>query len=147
MSMAAERVVGVWRGGERVDALDPADRGLVYGDGLFETMRAHDGALPWWPRHRARLLAGARRLGLPFPADGVLDAALGEALAASPDGVVKLIVTRGAGARGYAPTREVEPTLIVSSSAAPVTTPDALAVDVLALRLAGRARSRRARPR
>lgn len=116
--------------------IDATDRGLAYGDGLFETMRAHRGALPWWPRHRARLLAGARRLGIPLPDDTRLDVALAKALVASPDGVVKLIVTRGADARGYAPTRDVEPTVIVSSSAAPARNEAALAVDLLALRLA-----------
>lgn len=112
-------MIGVWRGDERVDALDATDRGLAYGDGLFETMRAHGGALPWWPRHRARLLAGARRLGLPLPSDSLLNAALGEALAAAPDGIVKLVLTRGAGARGYAPTLGAASTLVVTTAPLP----------------------------
>ncbi|HAI60001.1 MAG TPA: aminodeoxychorismate lyase [Xanthomonadaceae bacterium] len=107
-------LIGVWRGDARVDALDARDRGLAYGDGLFETLRAHAGTLPWWPRHRARLLAGAQRLGLPFPSDVLLDAALAEALAREPDGVVKLVLTRGSGARGYAPTPGAPSTLVVS---------------------------------
>jgi 4-amino-4-deoxychorismate lyase len=139
MTMAgAEGLVGVWRGGERVDVLDPADRGFAYGDGLFETMRAQDGALPWWPRHRARLLAGARRLGLPFPADALLDAALAEALSNAPGGVVKLVLSRGAGARGYAPPSPeigLAPTLVVSVSAPPARASVPLAIDALGLRL------------
>lgn len=115
--------------------IDATDRGLAYGDGLFETMRSHGGTLPWWPRHRARLLDGATRLGIPMPSDARLEAALDDALRASPDGVIKLILTRGAGARGYAPTRGVEPSLIVTSSAPPAAMRDALAVDVLDLRL------------
>lgn len=111
------------------------DRGLAYGDGLFETMRASAGTLPWWPRHRARLLAGARRLGIAAPSDSALDAALAEALRESPEGVVKIVLTRGIGARGYAPTPGVEPTLIVSASAAPAATASALHVDALDLRL------------
>ena len=58
-----------------------------------------------------------------------------DALRASPDGVIKLILTRGAGARGYAPGSGVEPTLIVSASAPPAAMQDALHVDVLELRL------------
>lgn len=111
------------------------DRGLAYGDGLFETMRAHRGTLPWWPRHRARLTAGAGRLGITLPSDAALDAALSAALDATPDGVIKLILTRGTGARGYAPTPGAAPTLLVTASAAPVAADQALAVDVLSLRL------------
>jgi 4-amino-4-deoxychorismate lyase len=111
------------------------DRGLAYGDGLFETMRACRGTLPWWPRHRARLLAGAARLGIPMPSDAALDTALADALQASPDGVIKLILTRGAGTRGYAPTPGAAPTLLVTASVASVAAAPALAVDVLALRL------------
>ena len=44
------------------------DRGLAYGDGLFETMRAHGGTIPWWPAHWSRLLRGAARLRIPVPA-------------------------------------------------------------------------------
>ena len=54
---------------DRVSALD---RGLAYGDGLFETIRAVDGEVPLWDRHMARLSDGCRRLGLPAPDAGVL---------------------------------------------------------------------------
>ena len=129
------RVIGFWRGAVRVDALDALDRGFAYGDGLFETMRAHAGTLPWWPRHRSRLLAGARRLGIPLPPEAALDAALAAALATAPDGVIKLILTRGVGGRGYAPTPDIEPSVFVIASPAPPVVDDALDVDVLALRL------------
>ena len=48
-------------------------RAFAYGDGVFETMRAVGGAIPWWPAHRARLRAGATRLGIALPSDAVLD--------------------------------------------------------------------------
>jgi 4-amino-4-deoxychorismate lyase len=94
--------VRVFEAGGRVDALSPSDRGLAYGDGLFETMRAFDGALPWWDRHWARLQRGAAVLGIPLPDEApAYDEAV--ALLAGRAGVVKLLLTRGAGARGYAP--------------------------------------------
>ena len=105
--------IGIWQGAKRCKALDPSDRGLAYGDGLFETLRAHQGALPWWPRHRARLQAGAARLGFGLPDATVLETALAEALQRAPDGVLKLVLTRGAGARGYAPASDIAPTLLV----------------------------------
>ncbi|MBL7775283.1 MAG: aminotransferase class IV, partial [Saprospiraceae bacterium] len=42
-------------------------RGLFYGDGLFESMRMLEGALPLWPRHFRRLQLGMRILGLEGP--------------------------------------------------------------------------------
>lgn len=111
------------------------DRGLAYGDGLFETMRAHAGGLPWWPRHRARLRAGAERLGIAMPAEARLDAALAEALAHSPEGILKLVLTRGIAARGYAPEAGASPSLMLSVSPPPPITVSPLRVDLLALRL------------
>jgi 4-amino-4-deoxychorismate lyase len=117
------------------------DRGLAYGDGLFETMRAHRGTLPWWPRHRARLTAGATRLGITMPEDARLDAALGDAVAEAQqrfggEATIKLILTRGVGARGYAPPPAIKPSLIFTTSEAPAVGDDPLRVDVLDLRLA-----------
>ena len=57
----------VFRGGTRLDAVPANDRGLAYGDGLFETMRAHRGEVPWWREHWSRLSLGAERLGIPLP--------------------------------------------------------------------------------
>lgn len=129
------RLIGVWRGAARMAAPDPADRGLAYGDGLFETMRAHAGRLPWWPRHRARLALGAARLGIAWPDEGLLEVALAEALAEAPDGVVKLVLSRGVSARGYAPEPGQPVSLLLSVAPAPAPTVAALKVDRLELRL------------
>lgn len=100
------------------DAL-AAGRGLAYGDGLFETMRAVDGAIPWWPAHRARLHAGAERLRMALPPARALDDALAHMLAQRPDGVIKLILVRGSGERGYAPPAGAAPVWLLSAGAAP----------------------------
>lgn len=136
--MAAEALglVGLWRGGERLPVLDPADRGLAYGDGLFETLRACHGQLPWWPRHRARLAAGAARLGLPLPDEAVLEQALAEGLARAPEGVIKLVLTRGSGGRGYLPPATPQPLLACFTTPLPAPSAAPLVVDVLGLRLA-----------
>jgi 4-amino-4-deoxychorismate lyase len=47
--------------------LEPEDRGLAYGDGVFETLLVHRGQPVWWQEHWQRLLRGAQRLGLPVP--------------------------------------------------------------------------------
>ena len=64
--------VAVFSGERRVDGVSPLDRGLAYGDGVFETMRAHRGTVPWWPAHWARLALGARRLALPLPRESMV---------------------------------------------------------------------------
>jgi 4-amino-4-deoxychorismate lyase len=81
-----------------------ADRGLNYGDGLFETMRLQDGVAPLLDRHLGRLEAGCERLGLPWPGGEQLrDDLRVVARDAAAAAVVKILLTRGDGARGYAP--------------------------------------------
>lgn len=108
----------VFSGDDRIDAVPPEDRGLAYGDGLFETMRAHRGALPWWPAHWARLQVGAERLGMPLPTQSRVRREA-ESLLGGKGGVLKLIVTRGTGARGYAPGTGLPPTWMLSLHPAP----------------------------
>lgn len=93
--------VRTWVDGVAGDAIAASDRGLAYGDGLFETMRVVHGAIPLLERHLARLADGCARLGIaPPPA---IARELAEACVGVGDGVAKLVLTRGAGARGYAP--------------------------------------------
>lgn len=106
--------VQMFRGRQPVAGLAADDRGLAYGDGLFETMRIEHGAVPWWLRHRARLVDGARRLGIAPPDDAWLDARIAEIAAGVELGVLKLVLTRGAGGRGYLPPESLEPTVVLS---------------------------------
>jgi 4-amino-4-deoxychorismate lyase len=125
----------LFRGSQRVEALSPFDRGLAYGDGLFETLRAHRGELPWWDRHWARLRRGAARLGLALPEERQ---ALDEArqLLAGDDAVLKLILSRGEGGRGYAPPAQPVPAWSLSRHALPPPTPpDGLSLRWCELRL------------
>ena len=92
----------LWRDGvAQADAR--LDRGLEFGDGLFETIAVIAGRPRLLAGHLARLAAGCARLGIEAPAPGPLSAEL-EAAARTPGtGVLKLIVTRGTGGAGYAP--------------------------------------------
>lgn len=100
------------------DGVPAGDRGLAYGDGLFETMRFERGEAPWWDRHWARLLVGADRLRIPLPDEAHVRSEAGE-LMAGESGVLKLIVTRGEGSRGYAPDATAVPTWVLSRHALP----------------------------
>jgi 4-amino-4-deoxychorismate lyase len=93
-------------------ALYSDDRGLNYGDGLFETVRVAAGRAPLWSRHRDRLALGAQRLGIPFPAD-LIDGQFAMQLAQADQAVIKLVLTRGRGGRGYSVPRPLQPTLLV----------------------------------
>ena len=57
----------MFRGNEPIARIAANDRGLAYGDGLFETILADQGELVWWDRHWQRLSAGARRLAIALP--------------------------------------------------------------------------------
>ena len=85
----------------RDTALDPTDRGLAYGDGLFETMAATDGNIRWLEYHLERLAAGCARLAIPPPDATQLRAEIAQVAAGSGRHVVKVIVTRGVGAREF----------------------------------------------
>jgi 4-amino-4-deoxychorismate lyase len=95
--------------------VSPLDRGLLYGDGLFETIAVLDGRPRFLDWHFERLADGAGRLGLPPPDLERLRSEIGE-VAAAPRAVVKLVLTRGIGARGYRPPRPAAPTRIVFAS-------------------------------
>ncbi|MCC1497704.1 aminodeoxychorismate lyase [Alcanivorax sp. 1008] len=87
------------------------DRGLAYGDGLFETVRMASGQMPLWPRHRERLASGAARLGIPLPTE-LLEEQIALQCALGGDAVVKITLTRGVGGRGYSAPAEPSPTLL-----------------------------------
>ncbi|MBI4695948.1 MAG: aminodeoxychorismate lyase [Gammaproteobacteria bacterium] len=89
------------------------DRGLAYGDGLFETIAVVDGALRHWPRHLDRLTQGCARLAIPLPDPDLIGRELDTALAGEARAVLKLTLTRGTGERGYRPPPAARPTRIV----------------------------------
>lgn len=85
------------------DALNLADRAIHYGDGVFETIAVKDGKPCLWLLHMQRLAAGCLRLGITMPDESQLAAELGQLFAECQRGVLKIIITRGAGGRGYRP--------------------------------------------
>lgn len=104
--------------GTETSALEIGDRGLSYGDGLFETMRVIRGKVPLLQYHVTRFVEGLERLNigsvrrLKKQFQDQVNAALpllqGEA-------ILKIIVTRGHGGRGYVPPGRPEPSLILQA--------------------------------
>ncbi len=97
-------------------AVSVFDHGLLYGDGIFEGIRAYSGRIFKLERHIERLVDSAKaiRLTLPEPpqviADLVVETCRRNRLV---DGYIRLLVTRGAGALGIDPRSCTEPNLIV----------------------------------
>jgi len=121
-------------------ALSPLDRGLAYGDGLFETIRFVAGRAALWPRHMQRLRESCARLCLPAPDEALLAREAAAVADGMADAVVRITITRGVGERGYAMPASPQPTRIVAAFAAPVTAPetyrDGLRLRLCQLRLA-----------
>ncbi|OEY67152.1 aminotransferase class IV [Marinobacter sp. X15-166B] len=98
-----------------------SDRGLAYGDGLFETIRVCAQQPLLLDRHVRRMQEGARRLGIPVGGD-LLHAAVARALdryAREGEWILKLILTRGSGGRGYGVPVVAAPRLILSAHPKP----------------------------
>jgi branched-chain amino acid aminotransferase len=92
------------------------DHGLLYGDGVFEGMRAYGGRVFRLEEHLDRLWHSARAIALEIPVGKeALARTVDETVAANglPDGYVRLIVTRGAGTLGLDPNRTSHPQVIV----------------------------------
>ena len=109
----------LWLVNGRETGVDPADRGLAYGDGLFETMAAVDGGIRWLDYHLERLGRGCRRLAIEAPDREVVRTEIAANSPRSGRAIVKLIVTRGPGERGYRPPDAPKPTRILGFSAWP----------------------------
>ncbi len=88
--------------GIAADSIPAADRGLAYGDGVFRTLRAADGEPLHWQRHFNKLGADCAGLAISCVAEATLLADVRAVARQFPRAVVKITVTRGSGARGYA---------------------------------------------
>ena len=95
---------------------DVADRGLLLGDGVFDTSLVLAGRMVWRDAHVGRLLAACAQLG--FPLDPArIGIAIDETLGRMGDGSLRLTVTRGPGPRGLAPAPGSRPTILTGTRA------------------------------
>lgn len=103
--------------------MDPAvptdDRGLLLGDGLFETVLFKAGEAVLWTEHMARLARGCAVLGLPPPDPGALLEQARRAAAGLDRAAVRLTWTAGSGGRGLARPETLAPRLLVTAAASP----------------------------
>ncbi|EPP6259571.1 aminodeoxychorismate lyase [Cronobacter sakazakii] len=101
------------------DCLSATDRAVQFGDGCFTTARVRDGVVHLLEAHLARLHEGCERLMIPVPDIDTLRNEMRQAAQGQGSAVVKVIISRGAGKRGYSIAGCDAPTRIVSRGAYP----------------------------
>jgi 4-amino-4-deoxychorismate lyase len=111
--------LSAWINGRRSARIDYRDRGLQYGDGVFETMRVRRGRVRLLEYHLERLNLSCRQLKIAGPSQPALRRELARVAALRSEGILKLIVTRGLGPRGYRPTGRERCTRILALHALP----------------------------
>jgi 4-amino-4-deoxychorismate lyase len=102
--------------GIAADHLLISDRSIHYGDGLFETILCSDNRLYYWPQHYQRLRSSAEKLKIVCPGEQALLQDIAELLSSSPAAehcVIKIILSRGHGERGYGFTSAITANRIV----------------------------------
>lgn len=100
------------------------DRGLSYGDGVFRTLRLCNGKPLYWQHHIEKLRHDCHALALSCPDEETLLAEIIQVAGLRPDAVVKIIVTRGCGQRGYAIPATGQSTRIVDCQPLPKYPPE-----------------------
>ena len=105
--------------GEVKQQIEFSDRGFQYGDGLFETIEIVNGTPVFFDLHLQRLNKGCERLLIPEPNISQLKKEAVQISELSPHAVLKLMVTRGSGGRGYRLPDSSQPTRLLSLHAFP----------------------------
>lgn len=103
-------------------AVPVTDRGFLYGDGLFETLRVFQGRPFRMAQHLERMSRGADYLGIQLPHPPKQLQRFAEELIAKnnlPNAVLRVTLTRGSGERGYTPGDDLTPTLLMTLHPAP----------------------------
>ncbi len=100
--------------GSEQHCLDIADRGFQYGDGLFETIAIENAHPVFLREHLHRLKTGCSILKIPYPGDALIISELKLLLDSESSAVLKIILSRGKGGRGYRQPETIEPTRILS---------------------------------
>ena len=101
-----------------IDAqVSPLDRGFNYGDGVFETCKMTNAKISLWKFHSERLLNSCKKLNIPVDLN-VIEVQLAKLVLAVDkvdvnSAIIKIIVTRGQGGRGYGISNVSNPTIVI----------------------------------
>lgn len=101
--------------GKPADSIDLQDRGLHYGDGLFETIAVYKAQPLCLEKHLQRLMTGCARLNINFDDLGLLKSEIAGLCENMDRAVLKITITSNSGGRGYQrPATSVQPTRILA---------------------------------
>jgi len=100
--------------GEIRHNVDISDRGFQYGDGVFETIAVANGKPLFLEQHVKRLFHGCETLLIPPPDSSLLVAEAQQLASTAENAVLKLMLTRGSGGRGYRQPARISPTRVLS---------------------------------
>lgn len=104
-------------------AISPFDRGLLLGDGAFETLRVIDGRPYLMEAHLTRMAATLETLSLPFPAASLAPHCMDLIrYLRLEQGMLRLTVTRGVGGEGYLPLAHPQPSFLITARSLDVAT-------------------------
>jgi aminodeoxychorismate lyase len=109
---------------EKKATVSVLDRGFLYGDGLFETIRLYHGFPFRWDAHFERLQSGARFLNIAIPcSNSALRQAASRLVTKNKitDALLRIALSRGVGVRGYSPAGANQPVLAMTLHPLPVT--------------------------
>lgn len=107
-----------WVNGQMTDKVKTTDRGLLYGDGFFTTIRVRNKQLEHWALHKERIGFSIQRLNFPEINMQQLEQEVNEVITSQEEasGVIRLTITRGSGPRGYRAPSNPEVQRIISWS-------------------------------
>lgn len=101
------------------DSIKANDRGLMYGDGVFRTVLIRHGKPLNWQKHFVKLQHDCAAIGIVCPTIQLLTKELEQLAQSKPDAIAKIVITRGAANRGYAPAANPQITRILSAADIP----------------------------
>ncbi|WP_122509470.1 aminodeoxychorismate lyase [Pseudomonas viridiflava] len=108
-----------WIDGCLADSVSLKDRGLAYGDGVFETVAVKSGQPLLFERHLQRLETACQRLSIPID-QALVRSEMTRFAAQLGEGVMKLILTRGDSQRGYGPAPDSRSRRILQGGPSPL---------------------------
>jgi len=106
-------------------AIAVEDRGFHYGDGLFESALLAQGRVRFLEQHLRRLALGCERLGIVPPDMAALRSDVQRLSGSAQRAVLKIVISRGIGPRGYRPSTHSKTTRVVALYPAPPESTDA----------------------
>ena len=105
--------------GSKGAAIHAMDRAVMYGDGVFRTMRMRHGQVKCWPQQYRKLSSDCQALDILCPTQNILEQELRQLALDDPDCVIKIVVSRGEGGRGYSVPKLASPNRVLLSTPAP----------------------------